>query len=337
MLARRRLLAGFAGLSGLSLAGCGRHAPQPSFAYAPPGGGSWSSNPKGLDAVIDISHNVRVSDFNAVRKHDILAVIHKATEGGDWVDPSYAERRAQAEQAGLLWGAYHFGTRQYPGARQAQAFLAVARPTPRTLIALDFELNDPNPNNTMTLPQAEEFVRVVQQQTGRLPMVYTHARWANGEHGRQAAAPACRSRSHQLDPGTLRPLACRPSRGAASTLRLGGPRLEALAICRRRERQQMPPTAPSRAPSPASPTATATCSPATARPSIATGASAERGPRQSIRSPVRHRRITTELPVDCRQVGPVAHQAALDGELSPGIARRQRMTDRQREQLVVPL
>jgi lysozyme len=180
MINRRGLLAGVAGLSGLSLAGCGsRHAPAPSFAYAPPGGGSGPS-PKGLDAVIDISHNVRVSDFNLVRNSNILAVIHKATEGGDWIDPSYSERRMQAESAGLLWGAYHFGTRQYSGARQAQTFLSTVRPGPKTVIALDFELNDPNPNNTMTLPQAEEFVRVVQQATGRLPMVYTHAGWANG-------------------------------------------------------------------------------------------------------------------------------------------------------------
>ena len=98
----------------------------PSFAYAPPGGSSWTPSAKGLDAVIDISHNVRVSDFSLIRKHDILAVIHKSTEGGDWIDPSYADRRVQAESAGLLWGAYHFGTRQYSGARQAQSFLMSA-------------------------------------------------------------------------------------------------------------------------------------------------------------------------------------------------------------------
>jgi lysozyme len=180
MIPRRGLLAGFAGLSGLSLAGCGsRPAPGSSFAAAP-GGPSWSPKVDGLDAVIDISHNVRVSDFSQVRKSHILAVIHKATEGGDWVDPSYAPRRVEAESNGLLWGAYHFGTRQYSGARQAQAFLAAVRPGPRTLLALDFEVNDYNPNNTMTLAQAEEFVRVVQQATGKLPMVYTHAAWANG-------------------------------------------------------------------------------------------------------------------------------------------------------------
>ncbi len=135
----------------------------------------------GLDAVIDISHNVVVSDFTAARRRsNILAVIHKSSEGGDWVDPSYAVRRPQAAQAGLLWGAYHFGTRQYSGARQAAAFLAAARPAPDTLIALDFESNDGNPRNTMTLAQAEQFVATVQQATGRLPLLYTRPDWANG-------------------------------------------------------------------------------------------------------------------------------------------------------------
>lgn len=184
MIPRRRLLAGLAGLSSLSLAGCGSRR-APNTAAVPQGGPSWSPKAEGLDAVIDISHNVRVSDFSAVRKSNILAVIHKTTEGGDWVDPSYAPRRVEAESNGLLWGAYHFGTRQYSGARQAQAFLAAARPNPRTLLALDFEVNDPNPNNTMTLAQAEEFVRVVQQATGRLPVVYTHAAWANGGKARR--------------------------------------------------------------------------------------------------------------------------------------------------------
>ena len=182
MISRRGLLGGFAGLSGLSLAGCGsRHATAPSYAYAPPGGASWTPPANGLDAVIDISHNVQVSDFSEVRKANILAVIHKSTEGGDWIDPSYAARRVEAESNGLLWGAYHFGTRQYSGARQAQNFLAAARPGPRTLLALDFEHNDPNPNNTMTLQQAEDFVRAVHRTTGRLPIVYTHAAWANGQ------------------------------------------------------------------------------------------------------------------------------------------------------------
>jgi lysozyme len=183
MVSRRVVLGG--GLASLGLAGCGGRAPvarRGGDVYLPQA----QAGPSGLDAVIDISHGVTVSDFNAVRRSGILAVIHKATEGGDWVDPSYAVRRQQAEQAGLLWGAYHFGTRQYSGAQQAQSFLSVVRPTPSTLIALDIEANDANPRNTMTLAQAEAFVTVVQQATGRFPVLYTHPNWANGQrHGRR--------------------------------------------------------------------------------------------------------------------------------------------------------
>jgi lysozyme len=135
----------------------------------------------GLDAVIDMSHMVEVGDFRQVRDSNILGVVHKASEGGDWFDPSYAPRRQQAEAVGLLWGAYHFGTRQYSGRDQAMAFLAAAQPGPTTLMALDFEPNDPNPRNTMTLAQAEAFVQTIYRETGRLPLVYTHPAWANGE------------------------------------------------------------------------------------------------------------------------------------------------------------
>ena len=151
----------------------------------PPPGGSWRPEVAGLDAVIDISHNVRVSDLGAVRSSGILGVIHKTSEGGDWFDPSYPSRRQEAEQAGLLWGGYHFGTRQYSGARQAEAFLSAAQPGPATLLALDYELNDYNPANTMRLQQAEEFVHVIYRATGRFPVVYTHANWANGDRARR--------------------------------------------------------------------------------------------------------------------------------------------------------
>lgn len=174
-----------AGLSATALSGCaGRPAPAPAPVYpqsyyapppdeAAPGGG--------LNAVIDISHSSSVSDFAAMRAGGILGVLHKASEGGDWVDPAYAPRRAQARARGVLWGAYHFGTRQYSGAQQAASFLAAAQPDRATLLALDLEPNERRPYNTMTLDQAEEFVRVVAQATGRMPMVYVHPSWADGD------------------------------------------------------------------------------------------------------------------------------------------------------------
>jgi lysozyme len=170
-----------AGLAAPAIVGCAGSPPPTQSAVA--------ANPAGLDVVIDISHNVGVTDFQAVRRSNILAVIHKATEGGDWVDPSYATRRRQAQAAGLLWGAYHFGTRQYSGADQAAAFLSVVQPNAGTLIALDLEPNEGNPRNSMTLAQAEAFVLTVKRQTGRLPLLYTHGGYADGRrYGRRGVS-----------------------------------------------------------------------------------------------------------------------------------------------------
>ncbi|HEY2876049.1 MAG TPA: glycoside hydrolase family 25 protein [Reyranella sp.] len=149
--------------------------PEDPIAPAPP-----VRTPQGLDAVIDISAHSTVSDFRLVRASNILAVIHKASEGDFYADPKCAERRSQAEAAGLLWGAYHFGKGDASGAQQAAFFLESSRPGPKTLLALDIEPNEGDPSNSMTLEQAEAFVQAVSSATGRFPLIYVHPTWANG-------------------------------------------------------------------------------------------------------------------------------------------------------------
>lgn len=184
MISRRSILSRLAAAaSTATVAGCGAPG-APSTAYphrypiAPP---PPDRATLGLDAVIDLSRSVTVSDFRLVRQSGILGVIHKATEGGDYTDTACAPRRPQAEAAGLLWGTYHFGTGQSSGAQQAAFFLSVSRPGPRTLLALDLEANENNPSNSMRLDQAEAFVTAVAEATGRLPLVYVHPTWANGD------------------------------------------------------------------------------------------------------------------------------------------------------------
>ncbi|HLM16142.1 MAG TPA: hypothetical protein VK362_27315, partial [Reyranella sp.] len=90
MISRRNALSG---LAASAAAGCsGRQTAQPPYRYpiAPPPPDRASL---GLDAVIDISRSVTVSDFRRVRQSNILAVIHKASEGGDYADTAYAQRR----------------------------------------------------------------------------------------------------------------------------------------------------------------------------------------------------------------------------------------------------
>lgn len=186
MLTRRGMIAGLVGLAASPMVGCTNRSPSPSLSSATPdpsAAATVAADANGrLDAVIDISHWTTVSDFNLARRSsNILGVVHKASEGGDWRDPLYAERRPQAEAAGLMWGAYHFGTHQYSGAQQATMFLATAQPGPNTLMALDLEFNDANPGNTMKLSQAEEFVQTILAATGRFPLVYTSAGWADGK------------------------------------------------------------------------------------------------------------------------------------------------------------
>lgn len=119
--------------------------------------------------VVDIYHGDEVEDFKQVRKAGVLGVIHKATEGVATVDKSYTQRRADALSAGLLWGAYHFGTNG-DVATQVQNFLNTAKPDGKTLLVLDWE---PYKSKTMSLGQAKDFLKQVYDKTGQRPALYS--------------------------------------------------------------------------------------------------------------------------------------------------------------------
>ena len=123
-----------------------------------------------INVVVDLSHHNGDVDFEAVAGDGVLGVIHKATQGTGYADPLFVEHRGGALEAGLHWGAYHFGTGEDPVA-QAEHFLDVVQPGPDVLLALDFEANLQGPS--MTLDQARAFVTHVQAETGRWPGLYS--------------------------------------------------------------------------------------------------------------------------------------------------------------------
>src|SRR5258708_38227009 len=125
---------------------------------------------KPINVVIDLSHHQEIVDFKKIREDGIVGVIHKATEGLTFVDKMYAERRDQAQDAGLLWGAYHFGVGA-DGSDQADFFLSRAKPDSDTLVVLDYETNLTGP--TMTLNQTRAFVEHVEEITRRKPGLYS--------------------------------------------------------------------------------------------------------------------------------------------------------------------
>ena len=123
-----------------------------------------------VNVVIDLSHHNEKVDFKKIAAAGVVGIIHKATQGMHFVDKKYAERKKLALDAGLLWGAYHFGVGG-DGSDQADFFLSTVKPDPTTLLVLDYEPNVTGP--TMTLGQARVFIEHTQQVTGRFPGFYS--------------------------------------------------------------------------------------------------------------------------------------------------------------------
>jgi lysozyme len=118
--------------------------------------------------VVDLYQGDNVSDFNKAAQDGVWGIIHKASTGATGWDRKYAERRPKAVAAGLLWGAYHWGT-GIDVKRQVDNFLKRAQPDEKTLVALDYE-DDPN---QMTLEQAREFLTRISEKLGRKAVLYS--------------------------------------------------------------------------------------------------------------------------------------------------------------------
>ncbi|MGH9421762.1 MAG: glycoside hydrolase family 25 protein [Thermoanaerobaculia bacterium] len=119
--------------------------------------------------VVDLYHLDNVTSFTDAAAAGVWGVIHKATTGATGKDSEYGNRRAPALAAGLLWGAYHWGTNAGVES-QVENFLATAQPDAQTLIALDFEQTD---GNQMTLDQARQFLTLIEEKLGRKAVLYS--------------------------------------------------------------------------------------------------------------------------------------------------------------------
>lgn len=134
------------------------------------------------NSVVNLSHyDLMRPDFAGMKREGILGVIHEATYPRLDRDSRYRERHAEAAQAGLLWGAYHFGDATNP-TQQADHFLSMvassmpqtdsAKLSPGVLLVLDFEKNGHYRGGTMRVEQAAAFVERIHQRTGHYPGVY---------------------------------------------------------------------------------------------------------------------------------------------------------------------
>jgi lysozyme len=121
------------------------------------------------NAVIDLSHHNGTVDLSNAQQAGIVGIIHKATQGSSYSDPTFQNHFRQAQTLGLLWGAYHFGNGD-DGVSQAEFFLKTVQPNENTILVLDFESN--TAGSTMSLQEARDFVTHIQALTGIWPGLY---------------------------------------------------------------------------------------------------------------------------------------------------------------------
>lgn len=129
---------------------------------------------------IDTSRWQSDVDWATARENGVNFAFIKATEGGDGVDPAFAENWHAAQRAGVARGAYHFFYHCRPASEQAEWFI---RNVPRAAGALppvlDIEWTPFSPTCTTRRPAAEiraearDFLNAVQSHYGQRPIIYS--------------------------------------------------------------------------------------------------------------------------------------------------------------------
>jgi GH25 family lysozyme M1 (1,4-beta-N-acetylmuramidase) len=156
---------------------------------------------------IDVAHWEPEIDWAKVRAQEIRFAFIKATQAADYVDDRFLPHWREAKQAGILRGAYHFIDPRVDGRLQAEHFLRTVKLEPGDLPpVLDLEDlpvtatvvpkaaagrksgkdNKGNKGakpgkgataalaaNSQMIACAEVWLRLVEQETGRKPIVYS--------------------------------------------------------------------------------------------------------------------------------------------------------------------
>lgn len=135
--------------------------------------------------VIDVSQFQGIPDFHELKKHGVVAVYIKATEGETFVSPAFHEQWAKAGEAGLIRGTYHFARQdQHPAQTgaiaEARHYIHAMRALPNRgghgwhkgelRPVLDFEIGTPDKRYSSW---RNEFFRIIHTESGHATVLYT--------------------------------------------------------------------------------------------------------------------------------------------------------------------
>lgn len=128
---------------------------------------------------IDVSHYQGNVNWGAVKSAGVAFAIAKATEGTGTVDQCFNVNWEKIKAAGLIRGAYHFFHASQDAKRQAQNFLNVVTIGEGDLPAvLDIEISD-NVSGPSIISGITTWLTMVEQGTGRKPIIYTNPSFWN--------------------------------------------------------------------------------------------------------------------------------------------------------------
>ena len=123
----------------------------------------------------DMSHYQGRIDWEAVATDPKAGYIYlKATEGNNIVDNTYAYNLSMARNAGLKVGSYHFFRGQISAREQFRNFSnTVDRSKQDILPLIDVETMPNNVNKSKFDATLLEFLRLVEKEYGKKPIIYT--------------------------------------------------------------------------------------------------------------------------------------------------------------------
>lgn len=143
---------------------------------------------------LDVSAHQGQIDWPQVARGPWSFVYVKATEGGDFKDPSFQANWQASSHSGLQHGAYHFFTFCRQAREQAANFIAtVPRESDSLPAAIDLEFggnckNKPSPE--VILQEVGTMRQLLQQHYGKAPILYVTQSFAQAYFKQQAFGDA---------------------------------------------------------------------------------------------------------------------------------------------------
>lgn len=123
---------------------------------------------------IDISMHNGSINFNSVKNNGIEAIIIKATEGVDYIDPNFETYYSQSRNMGFHIGFYHFMSEKTNPTKQAEDFYNSINGKEYDIIpVLDIEINKYNRSRKEISDRCIEFLTRFKELSGIDCVIYT--------------------------------------------------------------------------------------------------------------------------------------------------------------------